>query len=217
MIDDKLAQCALEEVERRNWGVTGQFLEIHELLYEGNTPKIARIDTERPDGTAIVYLPVKDENFYLAIYLKLTPAIEVSGVWIESENTVYFQASSETLSVEELCVLTSLEPTARKKKGVLKTSGRGINKTSSIRFEPNPEPDEFEDKLKKLLDFLESDAKGVNQLVEQANGYIHAVIDAHNGNGIIGGPNINKTTIKRMAALNLAIDISIQASGNSWL
>jgi|GEM_PF-5577506 phenylpyruvate tautomerase PptA (4-oxalocrotonate tautomerase family) len=38
MIDLEIIKYAIEEVEKKSWGVTQQFLEIHELLYEDNKP-----------------------------------------------------------------------------------------------------------------------------------------------------------------------------------
>ena len=63
--------------------MTQQFLQIHELIYEEDMPKISHIDKDEPDGTAIVYFPVKDEKFCFAVYVATTPTINVR--WAETE------------------------------------------------------------------------------------------------------------------------------------
>ena len=70
MTDLEIVKHAIEEVETRSWVITEQFLEIHELIYKDKRPKIAHIDKDRPDGTVVVYFPIKDEKFYLAIYIQ---------------------------------------------------------------------------------------------------------------------------------------------------
>ena len=83
-------------------------------------------------------------------------------------------------------------------------------------FAPNPEPDEFEDKLRKLLDFLEQDEAGIRDLVDKAEGYIQVAMDIHNGNGMIGGPTINIDCISRMKNLGLEINFDLYVGGTSF-
>lgn len=82
--------------------------------------------------------------------------------------------------------MTNLMPTEFWNKGDLKKNGKSKYVFSNLKILPNPEPDEFEDKLKKLLDFLEQDKNGIKQLAVSANGYIQVAMDIHNGNGMIG-------------------------------
>ena len=73
MSDDKIIQKAIEEIESKTWGVTQQFLDIHQVVYLGTKPKVERVDLDKGDGTAIVYFPVKEERFYLAIHIETRP------------------------------------------------------------------------------------------------------------------------------------------------
>jgi len=216
MLHGQLIQCAKEEIERKSFGVVEQFLKIHEIVYVSNEPKIDRIDTEKQDGTAIAYFPVKNEKFHLAIYMSTTPNVAVTGVWVESGNEVYFVAYSEIYDCQELSSMTLLSATEVRNKGEKKNSGKAVYKESSIYFEPNPEPDEFEDKLRKLLDFLEQDKAGVKNLIDNANGHILARMIFHNGNTILGGPDIDRKNVRRLAALNLEIRFDLYAEGESW-
>jgi hypothetical protein len=81
---------------------------------------------------------------------------------------------------------------------------------------PNPEPDEFEDKLKKLPDLLEQDKEGVKRLVDKAHGYIQVAMDIHNANGMIGGPNPDTTDIRRMNEPGLSINFDLYVGGNQF-
>ncbi len=216
MANNLIIQKAIEEIETRSFGVTEQFLQVHEVVYVDGKPHIARVDTEKNDGTAIVYFPVVDEQFYLAIYLDTVQQVTVNGVGTEPYNCVYFRASSETLSFEQLSLLTVLKPTGGRNKGDKKWSGETdvLWKETTIFFETNPEADEFEDKLRKLLEYLETDTSGVAELVEKAGGYIQVAIEFHNGNTMLGGPHIDHDSIKRMADLNLYIAFDLYAGGN---
>ena len=219
MTDTLIIEKAIEEVETKTLGVTEQFLEIHQIVYENDNPKIARIDREKEDGTAIVYFPIKGEKFYLAVYLDTTPEVSVKWVQTENYNCVYFRAYSDKLSLEQLSKMTTLKSTGGRSKGDPKRpiGGTGILwKESTIFFEPNPEADEFEDKLKKLLNYLEQDKIGVTKIVNQASGYIQVAIEFHNGNTMLGGPHINLMNIKRLADLNLEIDFDLYVGGNKF-
>jgi hypothetical protein len=215
-IDTLIIEKAIEEVETKSLGFTKQFLEIHKLVYIDNKPKVARVDTDEED-VAIVYLNVENEEFFLAIYIDTKPSLKVRWINTEPYHAVYFRASSDTLSLKELAELTKLTSTRGRTKGNKKHPNSETEirwEESTIDFEPNPEPDEFEDKLTKLLDFLEQDKEGIGKLVNHANGYIRVYSSFHNGNTLIGGHFIDKNQIKRMSQLNLEIDFDICADGN---
>jgi Domain of unknown function (DUF4279) len=214
MSDRLIIEKAIEEVEIKNFAVTEQFLEIHKLIYDNNKPKIARIDIEK-DDEAIVYFYVKDEKFFLAVYLDIKPNIKVRWTNTEPYHSVYFWASSESLSLIELSGLTRLTIKGGKNKGDKKNPNNEKVKwkESSIIIEPNPEADEFKDKLTKLLDYLETDSEGIKKLVDKANGYIQVYSSFHNGNTLIGGHHLEKEHIKKLSKLNLEIDFDISADG----
>jgi Domain of unknown function (DUF4279) len=219
MVNSLIIEKATEELEAKTLGVTNQFLEIHKVIYVDNKPKIARIDTDK-QGEAIVYFNVEGEKFFLAVYVDLIPIVSVRWVNTEPYHSVYFSASSDKLSLQELSALTNLTSTGARNKGDKKRTDGGsemVWKESSIFIEPNPEADEFEDKLTKLLDYLEQDKKGIEELVNNANGYIQVYSSFHNGNTMIGGHHLDKNHIERMDRLNLEIDFDISADGNFFL
>jgi len=84
---------------------------------------------------------------------------------------------------------------------------------SCIQFIPNPEPDGFEDKLNKLLDFLEKDSEGIRKLANIADGQIQVASIFHNGNTMLGGFHPDKQLLRRLNALEVEIDLDLYAEG----
>jgi hypothetical protein len=216
MTEQEIIEAATQEIDLKSWGVTEQFLKIHSLVFQDGKPIITRIDRDYPDGSAIVYFPVHGEKFHLAITVAANPILSVIGIEAQPYTSVYFQASSDTLDLGQLSALTQLKPTSGWNKGEKRGLGSAFHRVSCIRFEPNPEPDAFEDKMGKLLKYLESDAEGVKRLVVAAEGYIQAAMIFHNGNTMLGGAAIGKETLKRMADLDLAIDFDLYAEGKFY-
>ena len=212
--DDAIALAAIEELRSPTLGTTEQYLAIHDVKREGGRPVVERVDRERDDDLAVVYLPVEGERFYLAIYIQTADVARVTSVETEPWHRVYFKASSDTLSPTQLRAMTVLEPTRTWSKGEPIPKRRIAYKFSGFAIEPNPEPDEFDDKLRKLLDLLECDVSGVRALVESADGYIQVATEFHNGNSMIGGFHMGQGLIKRMAALGLEIDLDLYCGGN---
>jgi hypothetical protein len=213
MADNLIMERAIDELTVRRFGTTKQLLEIHDLVYVDDKPQVLRIDTEYDNETAIVYFAIKDEKFYLAVWLDTKPEISVRGVGTENYNAVYLKATSEALSFQELSSFTTLKPTSGWSKGDTSKLGKSVYDFSALHFEPNPEPDEFEDKLRKLLDFLEKDKDGITTLADKASVHVQVATIFHNGNTALGGHYLDKEIIKRLADLNLEIDFDLYAEG----
>lgn len=215
MTDQQAIELIERELKDKTLGVTEQYLDIHSPIYVGNKVKVDRIDRDRKDGLIIAYLPVLNEKFYFAVYINKNTN-EITDFGTEAFYRVYFMATSETLSAETLKALTHLTPTEFWNKGDLSKSKKSNHTFSNLTILPNPEPDKFEDKLKKLLDFLEQDKNGIKQLVEKADGYIQVAMNIHNGNGMIGGHTIDTDDIRRMNELGLSINFDLYVGGNNF-
>ncbi|WP_426326219.1 DUF4279 domain-containing protein [Pedobacter sp. R-06] len=214
MTDEQVITLIEKEFQEKTFGVTEQYLEIHAPIYINNKLQITRIDRDR-DKFIIAYLPVIDERFYFAVYIDGDSG-KMINIGTEPYHRVYFFATSENLSETELKAMCSLSVYESWNKGDLKKNGRSAHKFSALKIMPNSEPDEFEDKLDKLLTYLETDKKGINELVEKADGYIQVAMDIHNGNGMIGGPSMKRESIARMHNLGLSIDFDLYVGGNSF-
>lgn len=215
MTDQQAIELIEKEFKEKTLGVTEQYLEIHSPVYTDNKIKVDRIDRETKEDYIIAYIPVVDERFYFAVYINTTTN-EITGFGTEAFHRVYFRATSETLTAAELKAMTKLTPTEFWNKGDLRKTGKSNHRFSNFEILPNPEPDEFEDKLKKLLDVLEQDKDGIKMLVDNANGYIQVAMDIHNANGMIGGHNIDRDDIRRMNDLKLLINFDLYVGGNSF-
>ena len=213
MTDQQVIEIVENEFRDKTLGATEQYLEIHKPIYIDNRLKVDRIDRDNKHELTIAYLPVSNEKFYFAIYIDEQTA-GITNVGTEPYHRVYFIATSETLSSEELKAMTFLTPTECWNLGDLRGDKKRKYTYSGMKFLINPEPDEFEDKLNKLLDFLEQDKVGIRKLAQKANGYIQVAMDIHNGNTMIGGPYLNANTIKRMSNLDLSIDFDLYTAGN---
>ena len=62
----------------------------------------------------------------------------------------------------------------------------------------------------------EQDKDGVKRLVDKAHGYIQVAMDIHNANGMIGGPHLDTSDIRRMNELGLSIDFDLYVGGNHF-
>lgn len=216
MTDDQIIEIVENEFREKFLGVTQQYLDIHNPIYIDGKLKVDRIDRERSNGIVSVFVPVENEKFHFVAWVDTTdPTLEIiNTINTEPLNRVYFRATSEELSKEQLKTLTKLTPTESWDKGDKRKFRESTYEYSSLSFLPNPEPDEFEDKIRKLLDYLETDREGIKSLVDNANCWIQVAMDFHVGNGMIGGPSINKEIIKRMSDLGLSIDFDVFVGGN---
>ena len=214
MTDEQAITLIEKEFKDKTFGVTEQYLEIHAPIYINNELQVARIDRDH-DKLIIAYLPVQDERFYFAVYIN-GDSDEIISIDTEPAHWVYFFATSNNLSETELKAMCSLSVYESWNKGDLKRNGRSAHQNSGLKIMPNSEPDEFEDKLDKLLTYLETDKNGISELVEKAECYIQVAMDIHNGNGMIGGPNISRENVSRMHNLGLSINFDLYVGGNSF-
>ncbi|QIL38882.1 DUF4279 domain-containing protein [Pedobacter sp. HDW13] len=215
MTDEQVTILIEEEFKEKTFAVTEQYLEIHQPIYLDNKLKIERIDRDRSDNIIVAYLPILNERFYFAVYLNGKSG-EIINIETEPYHCVYFFVTSEKLTAAELKSMTTLAISTSWNKGDLKPNGRSTYQVSALKIMPNTEPDEFEDKLDNLLTCLEKDKAGITELVSKAKGYIQVAMDIHNGNGLIGGPHLDKKSIARMSDLGLSIDFDLYVGGKSF-
>ena len=213
MTENKIIKLINEEIKNPNHGVTEQFLEVHNLVFNNKVLQIERIDWNLSDNLIAVYMPVENEKFfYFTIIEKNTK--KVGGISSIPHHKVYLHSTSKELSVTELKSFTKLVPTRSWDKNDFRPSGKSKFGFSAISFLPNPEPDFFENKLNKLLNYLESDKEGITNLVDNSDSYISVVSYYHNYNEMPGGPTIDKQAIQRIGKLNLEISFDQYMVGN---
>lgn len=215
MTNEEVALLVEDEFLNKTLGTTGQYLEIHQPMLNDGKIKIDRIDREKEDDLIIAYLPVKDEYFNFAVYIDPIKK-EIFNVGTESRNTVYFRAESQIIKSDILQGFTTLQPTRVWSTGDLRPDGRRTYNFNCIEITPNPEADEFEDKLEKLLTFLQKDIDGVRALAANANAFVQVIMDFHAGNQRLGGMAISSKHIQLLSSLNLAIYFDVTAWGEPF-
>lgn len=185
------------------------------LIYLDGQLQIDRIDKECRADLIIAYLPVKDEYFSFAVYID-SENKEIFNIGTESRNLVSLIVTSETLTSKELKSFTKLRPTESWDKSDLKSNKKSVYTFSGIEFLLNPEPDEFEDKLKKLLSYLDNDKAGIIELTKNANAYVKVFMDFHYGNQLLGAATVALESIAKLNELNLSISFDVSAWGNPF-
>jgi len=213
MTTEEITDLVEFELKNQDWGVTEQILEIHSPALSENKLQIANVAFK---GDAVsVFIPIEGERFYLVFYID-TEKREITGISTEPSILVYFKATSRELDLSDLKGYTNLEPAESWNKGDRRPSGKAFYSFSGIVIEPNTKPNDFESKFNELISELKKDKAGVQQLAKLAEGYIQVVMDFHNVNGIIGGPNLNEANIKDLNDLGLSIDFAFYVSGRSY-
>ncbi len=213
MNTDIITRKAIEEIQNPAFGVTQQFLEVHNIKLRDGVPVINRVYLEDEALGSVVYFEVEGERFYFAVYLDVEPEVRVRHTNTADSFHVYLSAGFNELHSDEIIAMTSLKATRYWNKGDKTTTG-GKKTFTKVMFEPNREADDFNDKLRKLLDYLEQDVTGVKRLVTEANGYIQVAAKFHNGNTMLGGFYLDTNTMQRLTALGLGVDFDLYAEGN---
>lgn len=167
---NEAVRIAKSEIKDPEWGVTQQFLEVHQIEEHNGDLKVAHID--RQDLATIVYFKVKGQSFYFTIGVEDNG--EISSVDIENGVSLYLFATSESLSTEEMESMTKLPVTERIVKGDQRPGIKALYRFNAIVIEPNREPAPFEIKLKKLLAYLCQDREGILRLTHQVDCFIRA-------------------------------------------
>ncbi len=205
---------ATQELINKSFGETEQFLNVHEIDIENDGSfKIARIDNETYSDYTLIYFNVKKERFYFVVVVNDKI---VTQVYQEDYHAVYLKCISDDLNFEELSVMTKLKSSNGWSKGDLHKSRKRNYRFSALYFEPNPEPERFEVKMDKLLNFLENDGDGIQRLIENVKVCIQVATIFYNGNTQLGGHRLTKDLIQRIAKLNLDVDFDLYAKGNFY-
>lgn len=211
---EHIVNKAREEILHPTFITTKQYLAIHEVEIENALPKIERIAIEYSDNIVSVYFPIKDEQFFLVVFLEKQPEIKVQAVEIESGHRVYLTATSEQLTYNQLSQLLTFKPLQGWSKGDIKKNRKSKYIFSRVSFEPIKNTAYgLEEKLNLLLHELEKDIESIRKLTKNTNAYISICRYQYvSGNA---GISFDINLINRLAKLNLSIDIDTYIVGNA--
>ncbi|MEI6222681.1 MAG: DUF4279 domain-containing protein [bacterium] len=212
MINTKsLIQIAVDEVIQQNFRTTQQYLKVHSLVKTNEIPQISRIDTDKNDGTVIVYFSLVNYDYYLSVWINTTPKLEIRSVSIEAGNQVYLSVTSEGATLQEILNTTTIKPTKKWNNGDT-IVGKRKYRTSGIIFEPFPEKaDELEDKVEKLIKELYPHKNELTKLSEISELCIKIKYLGYKNE--MWGWHINNETLTKISELSSSIDFDIYAKG----
>ena len=211
-LKNQLINKAIAEFKKPTIGTTKQYLEVLEVELENGLPKVERVDFDSFEETNVVYFSIKNEPFFLSVYFSKDDN-EITYVGTENGNQVYFTATSETLSYDQLSKLTTLKGLKGWNIGDERFYKNGIYDFSRITFEPiESRAYDLNAKFLLLLTELEKDTEGINKLTKLSD----AGITIHHQQYIDGNKGIvfEAETINRLSKLNLGVDIDQYVYGH---
>lgn len=212
---DEVSKIAISEIDQMNFGITQQILAVNELVYENGHPKIEKVELDAQNKRAMVHFPIKDECIFFTVFLETEPAIKVVWTNTTDGSRVIFRVTSDTMALNEISSFIKIHPTRSWNIGDPHPNGKTNHTFSLFDFEPIPDlTGKIESKINTLLDLLEKDTEGIRKLSVLANSYIQIHWHGYNGNGMLGGFQLDQATITRLANLQLAIDLDLYADGN---
>lgn len=212
MIDEKIINIEIEEILNPTFAFTKQLLEVNKIVFHEGCPLIARLDRDdEDDGTIIAYFKVENEDYFFAVYLDTVPEVKVRWVGMEAGNSVYIIVRSEVMTSEELIAIAGVTPNKKWNKGDFINKYR-THDDSGFIFEPNPEKaDELENKIAKILKLIEPQKNNFINLAQVAN--VGLQLSYYGYQGQMWGWNITPDVLKKLAELNIWVDLDLYASG----
>jgi Domain of unknown function (DUF4279) len=206
-----------DELLNPTFEMTRQYLKILEVKYEGNKPKITKIEFNENQNQATAYIEVKNEIFYLEFVFDTTDTIQLTSVDTLPFVKISFMPTSKSLTTEELLTIISVKPSKTITKDDSFSNGKFEYTYNGLEFETFSEPGRLEKKLKYLLDILETDLEGIKQLSKQTcTKDIFVTIVYHIGNGNFTGLCLDNETLNRVTRLGLELTFDIYATGEKF-
>jgi Domain of unknown function (DUF4279) len=210
----KFIFLAIQEILHPTFEVTKQYLQVNEIEFENDKPKVERIELDDANNLATVYFPIKSQNYFLQISMAQLPQPIVDFVQMISGHSISLTATSYRLSYEELSRDLPLMPLHGWSKGDIKKNGKTHYEFSRISFNPfTSEAYELEHLISLMITQLEEQADAVRLLTEKANTCIsicrYQYISAN------AGQHFSAEVIARLARLNLSVDIDTYIVGTA--
>ncbi len=209
---EEIIAIAIAELSQETLGYTEEFLKIHQVAIQDNTPAVEHVRILE-DGTATVYFKVYDEEFFFAVSVDMEKK-EARWSYSEDKVEISFNIDSETLSYKELTKLTNLKPNWGWNKDP--EAIQRWKKVTRIGFQPYKEPDDVFNMLEKLLTYIETDADNIRKIAETQTAYISISTTMHNGNNYLGHIIVSLELLKRLVALNASVGMNIFLGGNFY-
>ncbi len=217
-IDDaRLIEAAERELLSPVCASTIQYLRVLDVERVDGRIDVARIDRDSSGKWASIWVRVAKARFWLGVQLELEPALRPCWTNTIATCRTYLKVTSEAHSLDELRAMTRLEIRDGWNRGDRRPGSNAVRPFTRATIEPESGYGEFEDRMARLLDVLESDRDGIKRWVDAARCEVVVPWYAHNGNGSLGGFSIDRRTAARLAELSLGIDFDLYAEGVPFL
>lgn len=214
-ITSTISNLINSELLNPTFEMTRQFLNILQVEYEDNKPKIAKIDIHETRAKA--YVEVKNESFYLEFTFDTTENIELTSIDTLPYVGISFMPTSEDLTTEEMLNITTVKPSRIIRKGDTSSNGKFKYNYNGLEFESFSGPGRIDLKLKYLLDLLETDLEGIKQLSQKTSTKdLFVTIVYHIGNENFTGLFLESDIINSLSKLGLELTFDIYATGEKF-
>lgn len=212
---DVAVKVAVCEVLNPTLGVTEQVLAVHKIARQDRVLAILFVDEDTEAGAFYVYLGIENEPYHFVVVVRQEEGrLIASASYIEAAVRVYLTISSTSLEPSTITERVKLTPSRSCKIG----EGRlpQLPRENRWYFEPQRDvPGSAAQKVAFLLDRLEPVQPTIASLHNECEVCINVCYEGYRD--WMGGWHIDKTTIRRIAALGAEIDLDLYAYGKSSL
>jgi len=198
---DGCIALAIEEVRQPQLRSTAKLLADHTIRKVSGEFDIARVDRDEADGSVIIYFGLINSSYFLSVQVDPLPAPQIRGARIAAGVECWLTCSTTVHPLSALLAATHLVPDEQWDMSADVSS-------SGVSIKPQmPLADSVDDNVGMLLNILEQDAGGIQQLASLSI----AVLEVHWHGPLRQLPRIllKPATLQRVAALHVALDFHI--------
>ncbi|MBC8062158.1 MAG: DUF4279 domain-containing protein [Clostridiaceae bacterium] len=207
-----IENIAINEILNPSLELTLQFLKVCPVIIKSESPVIEDIIYSKDGDYAEVYFQLENEDYYLVVYIDLTPELSLRTVGTSAGNYVDLIVTSDNEDVENLISIVGINPKRKWNEGERKGKSENRHEESGFIFRLNEKmTGEVEDKISQLLDFIFARGKEFKNLSKIASLDISIFYCGYKDQ--MWGVNLSKETIKRLSEFDLSLDIDVYASG----
>ncbi len=203
--EQEIQDVAIAEILNPTFALTRQFLTENKVVLKEHVPLVEDVIFREEEKTAEVYFPIAGERYYFVVYVDLEPHVSVRMMGTSPGNRVYFLATSEKHSLDELIALAGVEPTRIWEKGK-NVRHNGFEVQPSMKETGN-----VEDKLRTVIKLLLPHKATLHALSTIANMGIQIAYWGYREQ--MWGIHFEAETLQGLAALNLSVNVDIYAGG----
>jgi hypothetical protein len=211
MSKEKYILLASQEIWQPTFAITKQILSVMQIAMVDGKPIVERLENNDNDDTVTIYFKVANEQFFVAVRIEKETE-KINFVWVQSACKVYFTASSETHTLQQLkaefygnqVAGYSMGDAINNTKNIHRVSRLNYNLQTSMAFDT-------EELLQDLVDELDNN-KTLFMPFRKSHGCA-IIICKYQYVSANAGLHLNTSLIKKIANLDLLLDIDTYIVG----